>query len=258
MALTTILSENRNYWTGRSAGYSEINREELSTEQKKKWKRFLESEIAGHFPGRNLSGLHALDIGTGPGFFAILLSELGINVTAVDLTPAMLEEARKNAGSLAGRIRFLEMNAEELDFEAGSFDIIVSRNLTWNLPNPGKAYEEWTRVLRTDGLLLNFDANWYSYLFDQEACAAYEQDRKNTAQCGIRDANIGENFDVMEDIARRIPLSGIRRPGWDLDCLNRLGIRAEADESFWKRVWSREEKINFSSTPMFVIRAGGI
>ena len=68
MALTTILSENRNYWTGRSAGYSEINREELSTEQKKKWKRFLESEIAGHFPGRNLSGLHALDIGTGPGF----------------------------------------------------------------------------------------------------------------------------------------------------------------------------------------------
>ena len=37
-----------------------------------------------------------------------------------------------------------------------------------------------------------------------------------------------------------------------------LNLRAEADESFWKRVWSREEKINFSSTPMFVIRAGGI
>ena len=146
----------------------------------------------------------------------------------------------------------------DMPAQLSACDIIVSRNLTWNLPNPGKAYEEWTRVLRTDGLLLNFDANWYSYLFDQEACAAYEQDRKNTAQCGIRDANIGENFDVMEDIARRIPLSGIRRPGWDLDCLNRLGIRAEADESFWKRVWSREEKINFSSTPMFVIRAGGI
>ena len=258
MSHTTIISENKRYWTGRSAGYSEVNRAELSTEQKKKWKSFLENEIAGHFPGRNPGGMHALDIGTGPGFFAILLSELGLKVTAVDLTPAMLEEARKNAGTLADRIRFLEMNAEELDFDDSCFDIIVSRNLTWNLPNPGKAYKEWARVLRDDGLLLNFDANWYSYLFDEDARAAYEEDRENTARCGIRDSNIGENFDVMEDIARRVPLSGIRRPGWDLECLGRLGIRAEADESFWKRVWSREEKINFSSTPMFVIRAGAI
>ena len=60
----------------------------------------------------------------------------------------------------------------------------------------------------------------------------------------------------MEDIARRIPLSGIRRPGWDLDILGQLGLRAEADETFWERVWSREEKINFSSTPMFIVRAG--
>jgi tRNA(Ile)-lysidine synthase TilS/MesJ len=36
------------------------------------------------------------------------------------------------------------------------------------------------------------------------------------------------------------------------------GLRAEADESFWKKVWSREEKINFSSTPMFIIRAEAV
>ena len=258
MPLSTILSENRHYWTGRSAGYSKVNRTELATAQREKWKSCLYKEIAGHFPGKDLHGLRGLDVGTGPGFFAILLCEMGLSVTAVDLTPAMLEEARRNAGNLAEKIRFLEMNAEELDFPDDSFDVIVSRNLTWNLPHPDKAYTEWSRVLGPGGLLLNFDANWYSYLFDTEALSAYEADRVRAAAEGIHDANIGENFDIMEDIARRIPLSRISRPGWDLDLLGRLGLRAEADESFWKKVWSREEKINFSSTPMFIIRAEAV
>lgn len=256
MPLSTILSENRQYWTGRSAGYSKVNRTELSTDQRKKWKSCLKKEITDHFPATPFEELRVLDVGTGPGFFAILLCEMGLSVTAVDLTPAMLEEARRNAGSLAGQIRFLEMNAEELDFSDDSFDVIVSRNLTWNLPHPEKAYAEWSRVLRPGGLLLNFDANWYSYLFDGEALSAYETDRINSAAEGIHDANIGENFDIMEGIARRVPLSRISRPGWDIDLLGRLGMRAEADESFWEKVWSREEKINFSSTPMFIIRAG--
>ena len=159
MSLSTILSENRQYWTGRSAGYSKINRTELSTEQREKWKFCLKNEIMDHFPDRAHEELYVLDIGTGPGFFAILLSEMGFCVTAVDLTPAMLDEARRNAGSLAEKIRFLEMNAEQLDFPDDSFDVIVSRNLTWNLPHPEKAYAEWSRVLRPGGLLLNFDAN---------------------------------------------------------------------------------------------------
>ena len=178
MPLSTILSENRHYWTGRSAGYSKVNRTELATAQREKWKSCLYKEIAGHFPGKDLHGLRVLDVGTGPGFFAILLCEMGLSVTAVDLTPAMLEEARRNAGNLAEKIRFLEMNAEELDFPDDSFDVIVSRNLTWNLPHPEKAYAEWSRVLGPGGLLLNFDANWYSYLFDTEALSAYEADRE--------------------------------------------------------------------------------
>ena len=196
-----------------------------------------------------------LEVGTGPGFFAILLCELGYDVTAIDLTPAMLEEAKKNAGDMAGSIRFMEMNAEALMFEDASFDVVISRNLTWNLPHPDAAYAEWARVLKPGGLLLNFDANWYAYLFDEKAQAAYEQDRLNSAERGVWDQNVGENFDVMEDIARRVPLSGIRRPAWDLTQLCSLGMNAQADEQVWRRVWSEAEKLNFSSTPMFMVRA---
>ena len=64
----------------------------------------------------------------------------------------------------------------------------------------------------------------------------------------------GEHFDVMEDIARRVPLSDIRRPAWDLEQLSGVGLQIEADEMIWQRVWSDEEKVSFASTPMFLVR----
>ena len=251
----SLLSENKSYWTGRAASYSEVNQLELSTQQRQKWSDCLHAEIARQFSDCAPESLRVLEVGTGPGFFAILLCELGYQVTAIDLTPAMLEEAKKNAGELAGKICWMEMNAEALEFEDASFDVVVSRNLTWNLPHPDKAYAEWTRVLKPGGLLLNFDANWYAYLFDDEAQAAYDRDRANSAEQGVWDQNVGENFDVMEDIARRVPLSNLRRPKWDLALLRGLGLRAEANEQIWQRVWSEEEKLNFSSTPLFLVRA---
>ena len=254
MSRQTILEENRTYWTGRASGYSEVNRQELSTAQRQKWKDCLCDELARQFSCRAFAELHVLEVGTGPGFFAILLRELGCDVTAIDLTPAMLAEAKENAGSMADEIRFMEMNAEALTFEDETFDAVISRNLTWNLPHPHRAYAEWVRVLKPSGLLLNFDANWYAYLFDGAAQAAYEQDRLNSAAQGVGDQNVGENFDVMEDIARRVPLSGIRRPDWDLRQLRALGLSAETDETVWQRVWSEEEKLNFASTPLFMIR----
>ena len=250
-----ILSENKAYWTGRASGYSEVNQTELGSGQRQKWRDCLQSEIARHFPAAAADSLRILEVGTGPGFFAILLAELGYDVTAIDLTPAMLAEAKKNAGALAERIRFMEMNAESLDFKEALFDVVISRNLTWNLPHPDAAYAEWARVLKPGGLLLNFDANWYAYLFDEKAQAAYAQDRVNSAAQGVGDQNVGENFDVMEDIARRVPLSRIRRPAWDLAQLRSHGLLAEADEQVWERVWSEEEKLNFSSTPLFMLRA---
>ena len=225
----TILSENREYWTGRAGGYSKVNQTELRTAQREVWREELRAHIARQFPDREAASIQALEIGTGPGFFAILLAELGYDVTAIDLTPAMLAEAKKNAGTLAEKITFMEMNAEELSFPSGSFDVILSRNLTWNLPHPETAYQEWKRVLRPGGMLLNFDANWYE--------------------------NIGENFDQMERIAMRVPLSRAARPAWDHSVLSGLGMHVTTDTEAWSRVWSAEEKVNFASTPMFLVHA---
>lgn len=255
MSCKTILTENRAYWTQRSATYSRENREELEDEHRLIWRGLLDAEIQKQFPGRNREDLRILEVGTGPGFFAIILTEAGYRVTAIDLTPSMLAEARKNAGALAEEIDFREMNAEELEFEDGCFDVIVTRNLTWNLPHPERAYAQWCRVLKRGGMLLNFDANWYNYLFDAEARSSYDRDRELTAAQGYADLNVGENYDVMEDIARRIPLSAIVRPQWDRQLLTQLGMAVEIRPNIWQQVWSRQEQLSFASTPMFMIRA---
>ena len=60
-------------------------------------------------------------------------------------------------------------------------------------------------------------------------------------------------MDAMEAIARQTPLSRQHRPAWDLDVLRRLGIQASADEEIWREAWTKEERINNASTPMFLV-----
>ena len=59
----------------------------------------------------------------------------------------------------------------------------------------------------------------------------------------------------MESIAYRAPLSMAHRPGWDKRILNRLGMDTETDSEIWRTVWTREERINNASTPMFLVKA---
>ncbi len=63
-----LLEEIRSYWNNRADGYSIVNQEELHSEQKEKWKEVLLEQL----PKKEKDQVQILDIGTGPGFFAIL------------------------------------------------------------------------------------------------------------------------------------------------------------------------------------------
>lgn len=241
------------YWKKRARGYSKVNQQELESDQKRKWSSQLIRQIEQNC-GSSPNEIAVLDIGTGPGFFAIILAEAGYRVTAIDQTAAMISEAKQNAGRLAEQICFKEMDAHQLKFQRDSFDVIVSRNLTWNLEDPGKAYQEWIRVLKPGGILLNFDANWYRYLYDEQEQAAYEADRKQVQELALEDHYLNTDIPAMEEIARKVPLSTVDRPLWDLQQLTGdQGLSVEVNETIWKEVWSEEEKINYSATPMFLI-----
>ena len=75
-------------------------------------------------------------------------------VTAVDLSPKMLEIARKKAIKHRLNMNLSVMDAEHLEFPDGNFDTVVSTLSTCTFPNPVKALQEMKRVCRADGLIL--------------------------------------------------------------------------------------------------------
>ena len=79
-------------------------------------------------------------------------------------------------------------------------------------------------MLRPGGILLNFDANWYGYLYDEEKREAYEQDRKNVESQSLEDHYLCTDIDAMERIARKVPLSHITRPQWDTEVMEETGF----------------------------------
>ena len=252
--MNTLKEEIHAYWTQRAEGYSEYNQQELADARRNMWKNKLLSLLEENFPGKKPEELKILDVGTGPGFFALLLAEAGYQVTAADVTEEMLKEAKKNTGVFAEKIIWKISDAQDLELEDCEFDAVFSRNVTWNLENPGQAYEEWIRVLKPGGLLCNFDADWYGHLYDEEKRSGYEKDRQRVEEKNLEDYYTGTDIERMESIARQVPLSRQKRPQWDVETLKNAGLTdISCDTEVWKQVWTEEEIINNGSTPIFLL-----
>ena len=134
--MNTLKEEIHAYWTQRAEGYSEYNQQEMADARRSMWKNKLLSLLEENFPGKNPEELKVLDVGTGPGFFALLLAEAGYQVTAADVTEEMLKEAKKNTGVFAEKITWKLSDAQKLELGDCEFDAVFSRNVTWNLENP--------------------------------------------------------------------------------------------------------------------------
>ena len=110
-----LLQEIASYWGTRAEGYSEVNEKELAGSQREAWLHVLEEQ----FPEKKKEEMKILDIGTGPGFFPMILSESGYTVAAVDYTEEMLEKAKENLGKYTKygleRVTLQRMDAQNLE-----------------------------------------------------------------------------------------------------------------------------------------------
>ena len=250
-----LLEEIQHYWNHRYSGYSKVNQKELEGIQRERWKKQFERLLPAN------KNLKVLDIGTGPGFFTIILEELGYtNITGIDVSEKMLEVARENIqkyGKNNSSIQLIQMDAQKLEFKSETFDIIVSRNLTWNLEKPQQAYSEWLRVLKPNGALFIFDANWYAFLQNESLAKEFEEKRKRAIEEKLEDYWQGEGVDEekMNWIVQQLPLTYQQRPQWDMEYFStQEGISVEMEENFGDLVWDYEEQLNYGATPMFCIK----
>jgi SAM-dependent methyltransferase len=109
---------------------------------------FYEHYLASRSPERRV-----LEYGCGQGSHAFSLAENGAQVTAIDLSETAIEQARETARLKDLGINFRVMNAEALDFEDGTFDIICGTAIIHHLALR-KAFFEITRTLRPAGFAI--------------------------------------------------------------------------------------------------------
>jgi ubiquinone/menaquinone biosynthesis C-methylase UbiE len=153
----------RKSWDLSSVQYDRCPGHGIGTEEEKvAWKHEL---------NRNLpeSPLRVLDVGCGTGVISLLFAERGDQVTGIDLSEGMIEEARRKADAQNLSIEFRRGDAEHLPFNDGSFDVVVSRHLLWTLPHPEIALKEWHRVLKMGGVVLIIDGVWKDRSFSIRA-----------------------------------------------------------------------------------------
>lgn len=97
-------------------------------------------------------GERVLDLATGTGITAIAARERGAQVTGVDLTPELLEVARRKAQDAGYTdIEFREGDAENLPFTDGFFDVVLSTCGHMFAPDQEKVAGELARVTRAGG-----------------------------------------------------------------------------------------------------------
>ncbi|WP_410104910.1 class I SAM-dependent methyltransferase [Sutterella wadsworthensis] len=238
--MTVLKKRITQYWSIRARAFADQRLRELDSPKARRW---LE-EIVPKLPeSADNKPLRVLDVGAGTGFFTFLLSPLGYEVVGIDLTPAMIAQAKELARHLNISAEFFVMDAEAPSFAPGSFDAVISRNLTWTLPNLERAYRAWAKLLRPGGVLINFDADYC-----REHCGELP---KLHAHKDISPACWREYEAIKHELQ---PGQGVR-PHWDAVLLREAGFAdIQFDHGVWQRIYSEIDEF-FNPTPIFVLSA---
>lgn len=232
------------YWDHRSASYSDQTLNQLSRPQRFAWEDLIFRQI------NEQSKLKILDIGTGPGFFALIAALRGHKVTAVDMNPFMLSQARRNAEAYGVNIQFIRVE-NNLPFKDESFDLILSRDVTWTLTRPEDQLSHWASKLKTEGRMIYFDAEWNFYHRSEEERIIYE---KNRAAVTKRGGFYYPECKKLEKIARKLPLTYTLRPQWDLDYWQgQNGFSVEIKRDLNSIVYNEVERMQYELFPEFVV-----
>jgi ubiquinone/menaquinone biosynthesis C-methylase UbiE len=155
------------------------------------------THIAGHdgwpYP-------RALEIGCGTGFFLLNLVLAGVieqgHVT--DLSPGMIEVARRNARDLGFDVGGRVADAERLPYADGEFDLVVGHAVLHHIPDVELALREALRVLRPGGrfVFAGEPTRWGNYVARRLSRATWW---------------------ATTNVTRLPMLSGWRRPQQELD-----------------------------------------
>ena len=226
------------YWNKRATSFSQDKQAELKSVHAERWLAEI-NQITTIKPGMRI-----LEIGTGAGFLAILCQQQGAQVTGIDLSPEMIQSAKQNALHFNMNVNFQVMDAEHLHFDDACFDLIISRNVTWLLPDTKAAYQEWLRVLKPNATLINIDGD-----YGKDAFTDYSNLPNHHAHHALENTMLAES----ENIKQSISINHYSRPQYDLNILKQINTKSiHVDTTIYQRIYQTQDEF-YNPTPIFLI-----
>jgi ubiquinone/menaquinone biosynthesis C-methylase UbiE len=153
----------------------------------KRHMNFPVKRVLGRIRAQGIERGVAVDVGTGPGIFPIAIAEKlpGMEFIAVDLSPAMVQQAQANARErgVDDRVHFQIGSAYALPLKDKSIDLVLCVHTMHHLEDPLAFFNEAARVLKEGGkcvivdlrrdspklLALMFDFMWRLMIREKKA-----------------------------------------------------------------------------------------
>lgn len=104
-------------------------------------------EIAKDLKGK------VLEVGVGTGK-NILYYPDDLDITAIDFSNKMLAKARERAAKLKKQVNLIQMDAQNMEFEDSTFDMVFTTCVFCSVPNPVKGLKEIRRVCKPNGKVI--------------------------------------------------------------------------------------------------------
>ncbi len=186
------------------------------------------ARVPGHLDAidhlREAGGLRAddrvLDVACGPGLVACAFAPHCARVTGIDITPAMIDQARqRQAGLGLANLDWHIGDVQPLPFADGSFTLVITRYSLHHFPDPRAVLAEMVRVCAPGGRVLVADV-----MVPPEKAAAYDRLER------LRDPSHVHALTTAEfrDLFLGTGLVGCRQSGYGVE----IGLEAQLAASF--------------------------
>lgn len=245
--MTEIHDRIRDWWDADAAVYDHSPSHSVSDPvEAAAWRAALETALPPH-------GKTVLDVGAGTGSMTLLAAELGYDVTALDLSPGMLERAQVKAAEQAVGATFVVGPAEEPP--AGPFDAVMERHMLWTLPDPERALRAWREVVAPGGRLVLFEGSWGGSGLAQRARTAAAEALRRAYRIphdhhGEYDPEVLAQLPLASQSSAEPMIRSVYRAGW-----RGVRIRRLRDVEWARRIATRPVLGWLEQIPQFALIA---
>lgn len=176
-----------------------------------------------------------LDVGSGNGEEAQAIAEIvgrDGRAVGVDLSSALVEEARRRLPDTVANVEFVVADAHALPFQDGEFDAVRAERVLQHVEDPAQVAKEMVRVVRLGGRIAAWEPDW-GLMFVSSS------DPKTSALVAERVAGATRNPLVGRNLAAVLGRAGLR----NIEVVARIGL--------WETLDTVEERIS----PMETVHA---